>query len=165
MNLETLIIKLHPASVHFPIALLLLASFTGLLYLYWPRLPILLTLTWPLLLLGWIGAIIACLTGLLAQSGLPPQAPYRSVLNWHTSTGLGQIVVYAVLLYQRWRYPNDDEETGKTDWFCYKNRRKSRTRKSRFARRCECHLVDCALATIGNGAGGCQRLEWGKAGL
>lgn len=55
--------------------------------------------------LGWIGAIVAALTGLLAQRGLPPQAPYQAILNWHTTTGLAQIVVYGLLLYQQWRYP------------------------------------------------------------
>lgn len=105
MNTDLLLVKLHPATVHFPIALLLLASGCGLLYLYGKHLPLLLNLIWPLMLLGWIGGIVAALTGLLAQSGLPPQAPYQAILNWHTTTGLAQIVVYGALLYQRWRYP------------------------------------------------------------
>ena len=113
MNIELILIKLHPASVHFPIALLLLASLCGLLYIHWKRQPLLLTLFWPLIFLGWIGAMVACLTGLLAQSGLPPQASYRDVLNWHITTGLAQIVVYGGLLYQRWRYPLLTKKRGK----------------------------------------------------
>lgn len=97
-------VHLHPASVHFPIALLSLASLAGLLHLYWRPLPVLLTLTWWPMLLGWIGAGVAILTGLLAQSGLPPQAPYRGVLNWHIGTGLALLAVYGFLLYQRWLF-------------------------------------------------------------
>lgn len=102
---ELLITKLHPASVHFPIAFLILSSLCGLLYLYWKPLPTFVSFTWTLMFLGWIGTIFACFTGLLAQSGLPPDAPYAAVLNWHITTGLAQIVVYGALLYQRWRYP------------------------------------------------------------
>lgn len=105
MNIDLILIKLHPASVHFPIAFLLLASLSGLLYLYWRQLPLLISLCWTLMFLGWIGAIVACLTGLLAQRGLPPQPPYGDVLNLHITTGLAQIVAYGTLLYQRWRYP------------------------------------------------------------
>ena len=81
-------INLHPATVHFPIAFLLLASGAGLLYMYWRPLEVLRTLTWWPMLLGWLGALVAMLTGLLAQSGLPPQAPYRATLNWHITSGL-----------------------------------------------------------------------------
>ena len=57
---------------------------------------------WFLLGLGWVAVIPAVLSGLLAQSPLPPDAPYRIVLNWHIATGLGLLVVYGVLLYQAW---------------------------------------------------------------
>lgn len=94
--------NLHPATVHFPIAFLLLGSVAGLLYLYWRQHDVLRILTWWPLLLGWLGSAVAILTGLLAQSGLPPQAPYRAILNWHTTTGLALWVLYGYLLYQRW---------------------------------------------------------------
>ena len=97
-------INLHPATVHFPIAFLLLASGAGLLHLYWCPRELLRTLTWWPMLFGWLGTILAILTGLLAQSGLPPQAPYRAILNWHISTGLALWVTYGYLLYQRWIY-------------------------------------------------------------
>jgi uncharacterized membrane protein len=100
----SLITHLHPASVHFPIAFLSLASIAGLLYLYWRRHPLLPPLVWGSMLLGWIGVGIAILTGLLAQSGLPPQAPYRNILNWHIGTGLALLVVYGLLLYRRWLF-------------------------------------------------------------
>src|SRR5262245_22504324 len=104
MNFQNLITTLHPATVHFPIAFLLLASGAGLLYLYWQPSATLLLLTWWPMRLGWIGVGAAVLTGLLAQSGLPPQAPYQNVLNWHIGTGLALLVNYGLLLYQQWVY-------------------------------------------------------------
>ena len=102
--MPSLLSNLHPVTVHFPIAFLVLASVAGLLYLYWKPDARLLTLFWWPMLLGWVGTGIAVLTGLLAQSGLPPQAPYRPVLNWHIGTGLTLLVVYGGLLYQRWLF-------------------------------------------------------------
>ncbi len=97
-----LIIRLHPAVVHFPIAFLLLSSGAGLLYLYWQPRPELRVLTWWPMALGWIGGGLAVLTGLLAQSNLPAQPPYGAILNWHIGTGLAMLVVYGDLLYRRW---------------------------------------------------------------
>ncbi len=104
MTFENLSATLHPAVVHFPIAFLLLASTTALIYLYGQPKPTLLLLTWWPMRLGWIGVGVAVLTGLLAQSDLPPQAPYQHVLNWHIGTGLGLLVSYGLLLYQQWVY-------------------------------------------------------------
>lgn len=95
---------LHPATVHFPIAFLLLASSAGLLYLYWRPLDLLRTLTWWPMGLGWLSALVAMLTGLLAQSGLPPDAPYRAVLNGHITSGVALWVLYGLLLYWRWLF-------------------------------------------------------------
>jgi uncharacterized membrane protein len=103
MNLLT---HLHPAIVHFPIALLLLGSVTGLVHLYrsaaFMQQIDLRRTTWFLLGFGWIAVVPAVISGLLAQSPLPPDAPYRLVLNWHTATGLGLLVLYGLLLYQAW---------------------------------------------------------------
>jgi uncharacterized membrane protein len=103
MNLLT---HLHPAVVHFPIALLLLGSAVALAHLYrigGQNVPLDLRRTaWFLLGVGWLATIPAVLSGLLAQSPLPPDAPYRTVLNWHTATGLGVLVIYGLLLYQGW---------------------------------------------------------------
>jgi uncharacterized membrane protein len=98
------LLHLHPKVVHYPIALLSLASVAGLLFLYWRRRPELLVLTWWPMALGWIGGAVAVLTGLLAQRGLPPAAPYRDILNLHISSGLALLVVYGILLYWRWRF-------------------------------------------------------------
>jgi uncharacterized membrane protein len=103
MNVLT---HLHPAIVHFPIALLLLGSAMALVHLYHlaglnPRIDLRRT-AWFLIGLGWIALVPVILSGLLAQSPLPPDAPFRMVLNWHTATGLGLLVLYGLLLYQGW---------------------------------------------------------------
>jgi len=97
-----LLAHLHPATVHFPIALLFVASGAGLAYLFWRPLPLLRLLTWATMAIGWPTGGVAVLTGLLAQSGLPPQAPYRGVLNWHIGAGLAVLLVYGALLYLYW---------------------------------------------------------------
>ncbi len=95
---------LHPSTVHFPIALLLLGSGLTLLQL-WRRAPVDLKLTiWLLFGLGWIGGAVAVLTGLLAQANLPPDAAYRPVLNFHIGAGLAVLAVYGFLLYRGWLY-------------------------------------------------------------
>jgi uncharacterized membrane protein len=109
------LITLHPASVHFPIALLLVGSLAGLLYLWWQPRPELRVLTWWLLMLGWIGAGVAALTGLLAQGNLPPQSPYTVVLNGHITSGLALIVVYAALFYRVWLFRNRRRPTDPAD--------------------------------------------------
>jgi uncharacterized membrane protein len=101
-----LLTHLHPAIVHFPIALLLLGSAMALVHLYHlagpnPRIDLRRT-AWFLIGLGWIAIVPVVLSGLLAQSPLPPDAPYRTVLNWHTATGLGLLILYGLLLYQGW---------------------------------------------------------------
>ncbi len=96
---------LHAATVHFPIAFLLASSAAGLLYLAHAPIPhraTLRRLTWWSMVAGWVATGVAVLSGLLAQAGLPPQAAYRGVLNWHIGTGLGLLVVYGALLYARW---------------------------------------------------------------
>ncbi|MBK8050309.1 MAG: DUF2231 domain-containing protein [Anaerolineales bacterium] len=94
----------HPAVVHFPIALLLTGSVVALVQLYRSG-PLDLRVTaWVLLAVGGLGAIGAVVTGLFAQSALPPDAPYRSTLNWHIGPGLLQLVIYGGLLYWGWLY-------------------------------------------------------------
>src|SRR5690606_2641438 len=99
-------ITLHPATVHFPIALLLVGSVAGLLYLWWQQRAELRVLAWWLLARGWVGAGVAALTGLLAQGNLPPQAPYTATLNGHITSGLALIVLYAALFYRVWLFRN-----------------------------------------------------------
>ena len=100
----SILTHLHPATVHFPIALLLLGSLLALLHLFRrPAVDLRLTV-WLLLGLGWLGGAVAVLTGLLAQVNLPPDAPYRAVLNFHIGTGLAVLVLYGFLLYRGWLF-------------------------------------------------------------
>ena len=100
----SLLQHLHPATIHFPIALLLLGSALALVHLWRPGAAQIRWTAWLLLALGWLGGVVAVLTGLVAQSNLPPDAPYRAVLNWHIGAGLGQLVVYGFVLYQGWLF-------------------------------------------------------------
>ncbi len=95
-------VTLHPMLVHFPIVLLLVTSAAGLAYLYWRPMPELRIITWWSLLPGWIAVAVAVITGLFSQGGLPPDAPYRPVLNLHTTGGFALILLYGDLLYRRW---------------------------------------------------------------
>lgn len=95
---------LHPATVHFPIAFLIAASLAGLAYIHWRPMEQLRVITWWGMAAGWISLIAAIVTGLIAQGPLPPDAPYRSILNWHTTTGLILGVLYGDVLYRGWLY-------------------------------------------------------------
>lgn len=100
----SLLDHLHPSTVHFPIALLLLGSVLTVVH-FTQRVPSDLKATiWLLLVLGWIGGAVAVLTGLLAQLNLPPDAPYRTVLNFHIGAGLAVLVIYGFLLYRGWLF-------------------------------------------------------------
>ena len=95
---------LHPAIIHFPIAFLIAASLAGLVHIYWRPLEPLRILTWWSMAAGWLTLIAAILTGIVDQGALPPEAPYRSLLNWHTTSGLVLALLYGDLLYRRWIY-------------------------------------------------------------
>jgi uncharacterized membrane protein len=100
--MTTIVPLLHAAVTHFPIAFLILASASGLAYLHWKPRNELKVLTWWPMLLGWLALLPSIVSGLFAQGGLPPDAPYRSILNWHITTGLLLVVVYGDPLYRRW---------------------------------------------------------------
>jgi uncharacterized membrane protein len=93
---------LHPATVHFPIAFLIAASLAGLAYIHWRRLEPLRIITWWSMTAGWFVLILAIITGIVDQGRLPPDAPYRTVLNWHTTLGLALAVIYGDMLYRGW---------------------------------------------------------------
>lgn len=93
---------IHAAIVHFPIALLVCGSIALLGYLHrWPR-PELRIIGWGILLPGWLALLAAIFSGVIAQGGLPPEAPYRGILSWHTGSGLLLAVVYGDLVYRGW---------------------------------------------------------------
>lgn len=109
------LVTLHPATVHFPIALLIVGSGAALLYFFWSPRPFLRTLAWGSLWIGWASTGLAILTGLLAQSGLPPQAPYTGVLNGHIGGGLAVLVLYALVFYRAWIFGNRRRPTDPED--------------------------------------------------
>ena len=93
---------IHAAVVHFPIALLICGSLAMLAYIHrWPRVELRI-IAWGLFLPGWLALVAAIISGIVAQGGLPPDAPYRPILNWHTGSGLALAVLYADLLYRGW---------------------------------------------------------------
>ncbi len=94
---------IHAAIVHFPIALLICGSLAILGYIHrWPQVELRIV-GWWLILSGWLTLLAAIISGIVAQGGLPPEAPYRRVLNWHTGSGLALAALYGALLYQGWR--------------------------------------------------------------
>ena len=93
---------IHAAVVHFPIALLICGSLAILGTLHrWPRVE-LRVIGWGLLFPGWVTLLAAIVSGIVAQGALPPEAPYRPLLNWHTGSGLALAVIYGDLLYRGW---------------------------------------------------------------
>jgi uncharacterized membrane protein len=103
-----LLIHLHPSLVHFPIAFLLIGSLAALAHLAGfaktvPWIDLRRT-AWFLLGLGWLATLPAILSGLLAQSGLPPDAPYRQTLNWHIGTAVALALIYGFVLYRAWLF-------------------------------------------------------------
>jgi uncharacterized membrane protein len=95
---------LHPATIHFPIAFLSVGSALALFALWRAATPNLRFAIWLLLGLGWLGSAVAVLSGLFAQAGLPPGAPYAAVLNWHIASGVALTVLYGAVLYWGWTY-------------------------------------------------------------
>jgi len=67
----------------------------------WPRAELRI-LGWGLVLPGWLTVLAAIVSGIVAQGGLPPDAPFRPILNWHTGSGLALAALYAELLYRGW---------------------------------------------------------------
>lgn len=93
---------IHAAVVHFPIALLICGSLALLGTLHrWPRIELRI-IGWGLLLPGWVTLLAAIVSGIVSQGSLPPEAPYRPFLNWHTGSGLALAVLYGDMIYRGW---------------------------------------------------------------
>ena len=90
----------HPRLVHFPIALSLAGvAFVAVAFLgkaqedrwFWAgRL---------LVLLGWIGAVVAGIAGLIDQSRAPNLPAVHDAINTHITVGIVLIVVFGLALY------------------------------------------------------------------
>ncbi len=97
---------LHPAVVHFPIALLLLNLVLTLRHLrrpdpFWER------AAYGALVLGWWGALAAVASGILAAAlAWPVEAGVLTWLNSHAVLGFALLVVYGRALLRRRREPD-----------------------------------------------------------
>jgi uncharacterized membrane protein len=98
----SLLQHLHPAVVHFPIALLMVGSVAALWYQYRQPLPALRWTIWFLIATGWLASVAAVVTGLFSQSQLPAGAPFAVVLNLHITAGIGVMLLYGAILYRAW---------------------------------------------------------------
>ncbi len=105
--------SLHPAVVHFPIALLLVSVVLTLLSLRRGGLPASLeTTAYHCLVIGWLGASLAVLTGSIDAwrqvygTDLPRDAGLLNRLNLHASLGLAVVAVYGMALLRRRRNPH-----------------------------------------------------------
>ena len=106
----------HAAVVHFPIALLICGSLALLGSIHrWPRVELRI-IGWGLLLPGWLALLAAIVSGIVSQGALPPDAPYRPLLNWHTGSGLALAVIYGDLVYRGWLLWTRRNEREGEDW-------------------------------------------------
>ncbi|MXX24041.1 MAG: hypothetical protein F4Z82_01155 [Caldilineaceae bacterium SB0668_bin_21] len=107
---------IHAAVVHFPIALLICGSLALLGSIHrWPRVELRI-IGWGLLLPGWLALLAAIVSGIVSQGALPPDAPYRLLLNWHTGSGLALAVIYGDLVYRGWLLWTRRNEREGEDW-------------------------------------------------
>jgi len=100
---------IHPATVHFPIALLLTNGLLTIIYLRRPSAALELS-AYYCLSLGWLGAVVATLSGVLAAADqvFGPNAPHRASLPWvnaHAIIGIATLFVYGQALLRRRRNP------------------------------------------------------------
>ena len=93
--------KLHPAIVHFPIALLLIAAFFAVISLFTKREFFKQIAFWNLLL-GVTGAIAAVLSGLNEEQNLVHNDEIHQVLVKHKFTGLCILILSFALLTWIW---------------------------------------------------------------
>jgi uncharacterized membrane protein len=103
---------LHPFTVHFPIALLLANGLLTLLYLYRGRQRAFETSAYHCLVLGWIGSLLAVLSGAWDawQQVYAPGATISTAVlnrvNLHAAAGVAIVLVYGRALLLRRRKPD-----------------------------------------------------------
>jgi uncharacterized membrane protein len=98
-------IKLHPAIVHFPIALLLSADLFALISLFAKKEFFKEVAFWNLLL-GVTGTIAAVFTGLIEEQNLVHNEEIHQVLVKHKFTGFGILILSFALLTWVWMRKN-----------------------------------------------------------
>lgn len=97
---------LHPAVVHFPVALLILNFVLTLAYLRFAD-PFLERAAYGALVLGWWGVFVAVLTGtLVLASSWPLRDDLVPWLNLHAALGIGLLLIYGQAALRRRRSPD-----------------------------------------------------------
>ena len=96
--------EIHPATVHFPIALLL-AGVALDLYAWWHGRQELLRVAHGILLAGVLTGVLAALSGLLAFYTLPPThtEEAHTIMYWHLWLQVAALAVFAAVVLARWR--------------------------------------------------------------
>jgi uncharacterized membrane protein len=94
----SILFPLHPRFVHFPIAFSLTGVFLIILGLLLKR------DRWIdygrfSLVLGWVGVLVASLTGLIDESRAPDSPAVQALLNQHITVGVSLLVVFGLALY------------------------------------------------------------------
>ena len=96
---------LHPAVVHFPLALYLLGVLLTLGYL-WRRVPDYERFAYWVFVLAWISVAVAALVGLVDLGSLAPNDPRRNTINNHITAGVVLLIINGLLVYFRFRWPD-----------------------------------------------------------
>src|SRR2546428_9723050 len=111
-------IKLHPAIVHFPIALLSIAAVFAVISLFRKSDFFKQAAFWNLLL-GVIGAIIAVLTGLIEEQQLIHNEEIHQILVKHKFTGFAIMIFAQALLTWYWVRKNKFGEKEYITWVLF----------------------------------------------
>ncbi|NJK79930.1 MAG: DUF2231 domain-containing protein [Chloroflexaceae bacterium] len=102
---------LHPATVHFPIGLLLANALLTVLYLRSGNRSLEIS-AYHCLVLGWFGAVVATLAGSIdawRQVYSDPSIRNTALINWvngHAASGLSTVWIYGMALLRRRRNQN-----------------------------------------------------------
>jgi uncharacterized membrane protein len=104
---------LHPAVVHFPIALYLLGVLFTLGYV-WRRTPEYERFAYWAFSLAWISVAFAAMVGLIDLGTLAPSDPRRNSINNHITAGVALLVINGLVVYYRFRWT--DALTSRKRW-------------------------------------------------
>lgn len=92
---------IHPMVVHFPIALLSTAVALDLVGMYFNK-PQLRRTGTLLLILGWLGGLMAALTGILGEEAAEEMGVPEEAIETHESLAIALVIVFAALVVLRW---------------------------------------------------------------